>query len=154
MPSSVTAARTLLMAPCGSWIISFIHRSDTWFWMTGVVLLPSSDSKNVLVSAFADPPATCTAAQLRDRAAELKKRYRPALREVGARTAESEHAGDAGAVSLARGGTLGRYPGTHMPTPMPAPSATKPWSSIFCRSVRLVTKRWLGAPPIPLLYIR
>jgi hypothetical protein len=42
---------------------------------TGVVLLPSPDSKNVLVSAFADPPAYCTAAQLRNRAAELKTRY-------------------------------------------------------------------------------
>ncbi len=41
----------------------------------GVVLLPSPDSKNVLVSAFADPPATCSAAQLRDRAAGLKERY-------------------------------------------------------------------------------
>jgi hypothetical protein len=29
----------------------------------------------VLVTAFADPPATCSAAQLRDRAAGLKERY-------------------------------------------------------------------------------
>ena len=41
----------------------------------GVVLLPSPDSKNVLVSAFADPPAATSAAQLRDRAAVLKDRY-------------------------------------------------------------------------------
>ena len=41
----------------------------------GVVLLPSSDSKNVLVTAFADPPATVSAAQLRQRAAKLKARY-------------------------------------------------------------------------------
>ena len=41
----------------------------------GVVLLPSSDSKNVLVTAFADPPAPVSAAQLRNRAAELKERY-------------------------------------------------------------------------------
>ena len=43
------------------------------------------------------------------------------------------------------------YGGAHMPTPMPAPSATKPWLSMFCRSARLVTKRWFGAPPMPLL---
>ena len=41
----------------------------------GVVLLPSSDSKNVLISAFADPPATVSVAQLRRRAATLKDRY-------------------------------------------------------------------------------
>ena len=41
----------------------------------GVVLLPSPDSKNVLVSAFVDPPAICMAAELRDRASELKGRY-------------------------------------------------------------------------------
>ena len=41
----------------------------------GVVLLPSSDSKNVLVSAFADPPAPVGVAQLRNRAEELKARY-------------------------------------------------------------------------------
>jgi spermidine synthase len=41
----------------------------------GVVLLPSPDSKNVLVSAFADPPEPAGVAQLRDRAAELKERY-------------------------------------------------------------------------------
>jgi len=39
------------------------------------VLLPSPDSKNVLVSAFADPPEAASAAQLRDRAVELKDRY-------------------------------------------------------------------------------
>ena len=42
---------------------------------SGVVLLPSSDSKNVLATAFADPPAPVTAAQLRNRAAKLKERY-------------------------------------------------------------------------------
>jgi spermidine synthase len=42
---------------------------------SGVVLLPSADSKNVLVSAFADPPAPVSVAQLRQRAAELKERY-------------------------------------------------------------------------------
>ena len=42
---------------------------------SGVVLLPSTDSKNVLVSAFADPPAPVSVAQLRHRAAELKERY-------------------------------------------------------------------------------
>jgi spermidine synthase len=42
---------------------------------SGVVLLPSTDSKNVLVSAFADPPAPVSVAQLRHRAAELKDRY-------------------------------------------------------------------------------
>ena len=41
----------------------------------GVLLLPSADSKNVLVSAFADPPAPVSVAQLRHRAAELKERY-------------------------------------------------------------------------------
>lgn len=41
----------------------------------GLVLLPSLDSKNVLVTAFADPPAPATAAQLRNRAARLKGRY-------------------------------------------------------------------------------
>ena len=41
----------------------------------GLVLLPSLDSKNVLVTAFADPPAPVTAAQLRNRAARLKERY-------------------------------------------------------------------------------
>jgi len=42
---------------------------------TGLVLLPSTDSKNVLVTAFADPPASVSVAQLRNRAAELKERY-------------------------------------------------------------------------------
>ena len=42
---------------------------------SGVVLLPSTDSKNVLVSAFADPPAPVSVGQLRHRAAELKERY-------------------------------------------------------------------------------
>jgi len=42
---------------------------------SGLVLLPSADSKNVLVSAFADPPAPVVVAQLRQRAAELKERY-------------------------------------------------------------------------------
>jgi spermidine synthase len=42
---------------------------------SGVVLLPSTDSKNVLVSAFADPPAPVSVAQLRHRAAELKESY-------------------------------------------------------------------------------
>ena len=42
---------------------------------TGVVLLPSPDSKNVLVSAFVDPPAASSAAQLRDRAVDLKDCY-------------------------------------------------------------------------------
>ena len=42
---------------------------------SGVVLLPSSDSKNVLATAFADPPAPVSVAQLRNRAAALKERY-------------------------------------------------------------------------------
>lgn len=42
---------------------------------SGVVLLPSSDSKNVLATAFADPPAPVSAARLRARAAELRERY-------------------------------------------------------------------------------
>jgi spermidine synthase len=41
----------------------------------GVVLLPSSDSKNVLATAFADPPVPVSVAQLRNRAADLKERY-------------------------------------------------------------------------------
>jgi spermidine synthase len=40
-----------------------------------MVQLPSSDSKNVLVTAFADPPAPIGVAQLRNRAATLKERY-------------------------------------------------------------------------------
>ena len=40
-----------------------------------MVQLPSSDSKNVLVTAFADPPAAIGVAQLRNRAALLKERY-------------------------------------------------------------------------------
>ena len=42
---------------------------------SAVLLLPSLDSKNVVVTAFADPPASVSAAQLRDRAARLKERY-------------------------------------------------------------------------------
>ncbi len=41
----------------------------------GLVLLPSTDSKNVLVTAFADPPAPVSMARLRDRAARLRERY-------------------------------------------------------------------------------
>ncbi len=41
----------------------------------GVVLLPSSDSKNVVITAFADPPSPASAAQLRNRAARLEARY-------------------------------------------------------------------------------
>jgi len=41
----------------------------------GLLLLPSPDSKNVLVTAFADPPAPINVAQLRDRAAELRARF-------------------------------------------------------------------------------
>jgi len=41
----------------------------------GMVLLPSPDSNNVLVTAFADPPASVSAAELRDRAAVLRERY-------------------------------------------------------------------------------
>jgi spermidine synthase len=41
----------------------------------GVVLLPSADSKNVLVTAFAEPPEPVSAARLRERAAALKTRY-------------------------------------------------------------------------------
>ncbi|MEO8344348.1 MAG: fused MFS/spermidine synthase [Betaproteobacteria bacterium] len=41
----------------------------------GVVLLPSSDSKNVLISAFADPPTPASPAQLRERAVMLQARY-------------------------------------------------------------------------------
>lgn len=41
----------------------------------GMVLLPSADSKNVLVTAFADPPAPVGAGELRNRAAALKERY-------------------------------------------------------------------------------
>jgi spermidine synthase len=43
---------------------------------SGLVLLPSPDSKNVLVTAFADPPAPVTVAQLRARASKLRERYR------------------------------------------------------------------------------
>jgi spermidine synthase len=42
---------------------------------TGMLLLPSPDSKNVLVTAFAHPPATIGVAPLRDVAAQLKERY-------------------------------------------------------------------------------
>jgi spermidine synthase len=41
----------------------------------GLVTLPSPDSKNVLVTAFADPPDLVSAAQLRERATALKERY-------------------------------------------------------------------------------
>jgi spermidine synthase len=41
----------------------------------GVVLLPSPDSKNVLATAFAEPPRPVKAGQLRERAGELKERY-------------------------------------------------------------------------------
>jgi spermidine synthase len=36
--------------------------------------LPSAESKNVVVSAFVDPPATTTLAHLRARAARLRER--------------------------------------------------------------------------------
>ena len=39
------------------------------------MLLPSSDSKNVLISAFADPPVPASAASLRERAAALQAKY-------------------------------------------------------------------------------
>jgi spermidine synthase len=42
---------------------------------SGLVLLPSPDSKNVLVTAFADPPAPVSIAHLRDRARKLRERY-------------------------------------------------------------------------------
>ncbi len=41
----------------------------------GTLLLPSPDSNNVLVTAFADPPATVSAGELRDRASTLRERY-------------------------------------------------------------------------------
>jgi spermidine synthase len=42
---------------------------------SGTVLLPSADSKNVVVTAFADPPASISTGELRDRAATLRERY-------------------------------------------------------------------------------
>jgi spermidine synthase len=41
----------------------------------GMVLLPSSDSKNVVITGFADPPSPASAAHLRDRAVQLQARY-------------------------------------------------------------------------------
>jgi spermidine synthase len=41
----------------------------------GTVLLPSAESKNVLVNAFADAPATVSVAHLRTRAAHLREKY-------------------------------------------------------------------------------
>jgi spermidine synthase len=40
----------------------------------GMLRLPSAESKNVVVSAFVDPPATTTIAQLRTRAEQLRAR--------------------------------------------------------------------------------
>ncbi len=41
----------------------------------GIVLLPSSDSKNVVITAFRDPPSSATGSELRERAVRLQTTY-------------------------------------------------------------------------------
>ena len=46
------------------------------------------------------------------------------------------------------------YCGEQKVTPIPNPSGVQPAAIICARTFRSVVKRWFGAPPIPLLYIR
>jgi hypothetical protein len=46
------------------------------------------------------------------------------------------------------------YCGEQNPTPMPCPSGVHPSASICANSLASVMSRWLGAPPMPLLYRR